>query len=95
MVVVLQTAEWCEYGAHTRCSGARCSVLGARWQKQEGMTLLFNRTRVPDRVLEAAKKAGGSVVKIPGEDLRCVRCEYGDDCYNVLNEWVSVDPRRR
>jgi hypothetical protein len=57
-------------------------------QKIDGMTLLFNRTRVPDRVLEAAKKAGGSVVTIPGEDLRCVRCVYGDDCYNVLNEWV-------
>jgi hypothetical protein len=60
------------------------------------MTLFINRTRVPDRVLEAAKNAGGSVATTPGEDLWCVRCEYGDACYTVLNEWVSTldaDPR--
>jgi hypothetical protein len=54
------------------------------------MPIYSKKTRVPDSVLEAAKKAGGSVAKIPGEDLCCVRCEFGDACYNVLNEWVST-----
>jgi predicted membrane-bound mannosyltransferase len=54
------------------------------------MACFGKKTRVPDLVLEAAKKAGGSVAKIPGEDLYCVRCEFGDACYNVLNKWVST-----
>jgi hypothetical protein len=54
------------------------------------MTFLTKATRVPDRVLQAAKEAGGCVTKIPGEDLCCVRCTLGDACYNVVNEWVST-----
>jgi hypothetical protein len=60
------------------------------------MTFRTFKTRVPDRVLEAAKEAGGSVTTIPEEGLFCVRCEYGDACYHVLIEWVlttlNTDP---
>jgi hypothetical protein len=56
----------------------------------DDMTFLRFTTRVPARVLQAAKEAGGSVTQIPGEDFRCLRCEFGDACYNVLNEWVST-----
>jgi hypothetical protein len=60
------------------------------------MTFRTFKARVPDRVLEAAKEAGGSVTSIPGEGLCCVRCEYGDACYHVLIEWVltthNTDP---
>jgi hypothetical protein len=54
------------------------------------MTFLRFTTRVPDHVLQAAREAGGSVTQIPGEDFRCIRCEFGDACYNVLNEWAST-----
>jgi hypothetical protein len=54
------------------------------------MSIHGKNTRVPDRVLEAAKEAGGRVAKIPGEDSCCVRCEFGDACYRVLNTWVST-----
>jgi hypothetical protein len=59
------------------------------------MTFRTFKTRVPDRVLEAAKEAGGSVTSIPGEGLCCVRCEYGDACYRVLIDWVFDDAQHR